>query len=571
MTDALATLWSFGGQQINHKNGILFGLDRESGNLVVLDNEKLTNPHILFLGVTGSGKTFSLKLYTTTACLMGYRVIIIDPVGDSKYDRVAEAMDGQYVELQPGTEDKINPFDLRAGGGDYLNLSFFSGDIDDLGKESELRKRAKIAALPYKKQVLVALVSTMATGSSGEKLTVKQRNRAERLIGQVYAAAGITEDPDTHDEVPPTFVNFFEMLHEQAASDPELADLKDKLYQWDPLEGGSLSEYFDSQTNVDLSSDYLVCKVSGLPPAAKRPIQFALMDFMVPILSNPKEPAILDMEELWDVLTDDPDDPVARYTEEFSRSGRARRCVLAAASQHPSEFLKSRIGEVILDQAETKVLLQMGGRALETIKELWNLSPEEAKLIENANPGEGTLRIGSKISIPIKGLASEFEQELFNTDPNLETRYESARQAEAAAEAQASEAKATGDGPSGTSPVPAETATDHENGQLSDSVRLRRILEAQLSEEQPHSSSNPVEDANEPAAEARDAEDPDSDAEIPVRPDGSPEDASPEDGIGFHSRDCILQRLRTGHYHPARRRSARVRGRKARCGTECRN
>ena len=299
LTDALATLFSFGSQQINHPAGVLMGKDRESSNLVVLDTARLNNPHMVFIGDTGSGKTFGLKEYTTTLNIRGYRIVVIDPVGNSKYGRVAQQMNGEFIELRPGTDHHINPCDLRGG---YMNLSYFSGDIDDHGREEELLEKARYAALAAKKTVLTEWIELMATNKASVALTSDEQGFTEMAWGQVYASKGITDDPSTHENEPPTCHDFFVYLHSLKDTNPVAKGLLSKLYSWDTVEKGSLSEYVRHQTSVNLDSKYLVIRVSDLDQRAKRPMEFALLDFLVPILSNPEEPAALDFEELWDIL-----------------------------------------------------------------------------------------------------------------------------------------------------------------------------------------------------------------------------------------------------------------------------
>jgi len=432
LTDVVATLFSFGSRQINHKAGIPLGLDKDSGSLVVLDTYELANQHVLVLGITGSGKSVFLKRYTCDLRQRGDRVVVIDPVGDSGYGRVARALDGEYVGIRPGSDHRINPWDLRGG---YLNLSYFSGSQYDRAKEGELLQKARRAALRGKKLMLTRLLGLMA----GEGLTGEERSLVERLVGDVYAAKGITDDPATHEQEPPTFIDFFRLLRERASGNPVLARLLETLYSWDPSAGGSLSEYFAGQATVDLSRMYTVFRISDLGDREKPAIEFAILDYLVPVLSNPKERSALCFEELHDVLNNNEDDPISKFLSEFCRSGRARNNQLLAASQHPREFLDSKVGEVLMDQTDTKLFMKQKGRGAETLTQTFDLSEEEAYDLKHSARGEGILMVG-EAQLNLRVLCSEEENELFNSAPELEKIYHKRRVEGARREAEAAAA-----------------------------------------------------------------------------------------------------------------------------------
>jgi hypothetical protein len=365
---------------------------------------------VIVLGTTGAGKSQTCKLYSAELRLRGERVVVIDPEGNSVYGRVAEALDGSYVRFGHGSRDRFNPCDLPRG---YVNLGFFRGEAADEDEERARLRASRAAAFDGKKVALTRLVSLMIGGSERkEGLTVEQASRVEALWDEVYRKKGITEDPDTHGNEPPTFRDFFRLL----AEEEDLEGVRRKLYSW---EHGSLRHFFDSQTNVDLDNKYLVFHVSGVKGRERAALEFALLDSLNATLSDPAERSTLVVEELWSPLKYRQS---SDFVEEFWRSGRARSNAMVGATQHPEEFLGSEVGRVILDLSATQLLMLQEPKSADLVKDLYHFSDEEADRLQLFTEGEGYLVVGRN-RVPLRVLCSPYEMRLFNTDPDKEREY----------------------------------------------------------------------------------------------------------------------------------------------------
>jgi hypothetical protein len=242
----------------------------------------------IVIGQTGGGKTFVVKCLATRQRMLGRRIVIVDPESNSKYAKVAKEIGGEFALIAPGSPHKINPFDLHD---DYLNISLLE-DVAEEGDEDagEAYARARSAALNGKAQEITRMVSLMLSSDSKreEGLSGAEAGHVERAVYEAYARKGITRDPATHQNEPPTFADFFAVLAEYAGNSPEVAGLHEKLYSW---HSGALSALFDSQTNVDLSNKFLVFQISKVKGRQKAPVMHAVLEFMNGVLSNPDESA----------------------------------------------------------------------------------------------------------------------------------------------------------------------------------------------------------------------------------------------------------------------------------------
>ncbi len=80
-TESLAVFIPFRVQEINHENGIYYGQNVISKNMIIANRNKLLNGNSFILGVSGSGKSFSAKNEIVSLMLSDKNadVIIIDP------------------------------------------------------------------------------------------------------------------------------------------------------------------------------------------------------------------------------------------------------------------------------------------------------------------------------------------------------------------------------------------------------------------------------------------------------------------------------------------------------------
>lgn len=416
LTHPLACLFIYGTYQVNHENGVLLGINPESGSLVVLDSRRLMNPHMVVLGTSGGGKTQTVKALSTRLRMRGHRVVCIDPEGNSGYGRVARALGGEYVVFGIGTPAKFNPCDLNA---DYLNLSLLaSADEEEEDPEAAMR-RARASALDGKVLMLTRLVSLMISGeNAAEGLSAGEQGLIDRLWGEAYREKGITGDPDTHHNEPPTFPDFFRRLGEAAEDNPALGRVREKLYPW---ESGALKTVFDGHTNVDLGNKYLVLQIAGVKGRAKAAIMYALLDFLSGRLSNPEEPADCFVDEFWSLLKYP---MAAEFAEELWRSGRARNASMVAITQEMEEFLSSEYGRVIMRISASQIILRQQKKTAEILDDFLTLSAEQKQAITNAQGGEGYLVVEGN-EVPLYVVCSEEEHRLFNTDPAREAEYAS--------------------------------------------------------------------------------------------------------------------------------------------------
>lgn len=86
-TESVAVLMPFKAQELNHTNGIYYGQNAVSGNMIRIDRAQLLNGHSFRLGVSGSGKSMSAKEELVEIALRTKDdILILDPESEVRHE-----------------------------------------------------------------------------------------------------------------------------------------------------------------------------------------------------------------------------------------------------------------------------------------------------------------------------------------------------------------------------------------------------------------------------------------------------------------------------------------------------
>ena len=169
---------------------IYYGLNALSHNVIMANRKKLKNPNGLYLGVPGSGKSFSGKRELVNVFLAtNDRIIILDPMGEYSPLVRQFGKDGLVVEIAPNSPHFINPMDL------------------DLSMDDE------VSPISLKCDFILSLMELIVGGKDG--LQPVERTIIDRCARMVYQ--DLLNDPE-HAPMP-TLQDLYDLLCQQ--SEPE--------------------------------------------------------------------------------------------------------------------------------------------------------------------------------------------------------------------------------------------------------------------------------------------------------------------------------------------------------------
>ena len=110
-TESLAVFIPFRVQDIFHENGIYYGQNVISKNMIIADRKQLLNGNSFILGVSGSGKSFAAKGEIENVILSSDSdVVIIDP--EREYSPLVKALGGEVIHISATSQNHINAMDM---------------------------------------------------------------------------------------------------------------------------------------------------------------------------------------------------------------------------------------------------------------------------------------------------------------------------------------------------------------------------------------------------------------------------------------------------------------------------
>ncbi|MCX8513531.1 MAG: DUF87 domain-containing protein [Candidatus Pacebacteria bacterium] len=189
-TSPLSSIFPFVSFDLSSNNGILYGINRHNGSLILFDRFSLENYNSIIFAKSGAGKSFATKLEILRSMMFDVDVIIIDP--EKEYEALTTAVGGRYFNISLNSEHHINPFDLP--------------DPIEGETMSEVLRSNIITLVGFFRVML------------GE-LTPEEDSIIDRAITETYAIKDITPESDFTNIQPPLLSDFENVLSAMENSD----------------------------------------------------------------------------------------------------------------------------------------------------------------------------------------------------------------------------------------------------------------------------------------------------------------------------------------------------------------
>ena len=342
---------------------LYYGMNALSHNVIMADRKKLKSANGLYLGSTGSGKSFAAKreLLNVFHTIPQDRIIIVDPMGE--YAPLVRRLGGQVIEIAPDSPNHINPMDIQMGGND---------------EDSPLSMKADF---------LLSLCELVVGGKEG--LQPIEKTVIDRCVRLVYRDLAL----GVGDGRMPLLQDLYEELLKQPEPEARRVATALELYCT-----GSLN-LFNHPTNVKTDCRVVCIVLKGMGDNLRKIAMHVTNEFVNSSVNTNYQSGISTwcyFDEFHVLLRDQ---LTASYFVSIWQMLRKRGCVPSALTQNVKHLLASPEIQNILDNTDFMILLSQAQSDRAILAKQLGISEHQLSYITHSNSGEGLLFYGN-VTIP---------------------------------------------------------------------------------------------------------------------------------------------------------------------------
>lgn len=369
-TKGLAALFPFNVQELQNPNGIWYGSNVVSKNLIMANRKKLLNPHGFVFGVTGAGKTTVCEIEMSQVFLnTNDDIIVIDPKND--YEDLARCYNGAYINISPQLANRYNPYE-------------FQGSIDGRNIVAD------------KTDITLAIAETCKR----EPLTPKETNTLDRALKFAFTEAELQERHTCLTDI------------YNALGKIGTAEANDLMECLEMIVTGSFN-IFAKQSNFNINDTRML--IFGLKDMGEklRDLSMLIMLECVKerIMSNARRGRCtwLWIDEFHELLH-------TSYQRVFLKKlwmlVRSLGGICTGLTQNVTDVTLNDTTKAMLENSEFLIIMKQKAGAVDVIKEQLDLSDELIKYVtRESRPGRGLIRSGS-VTVPFD-LTIDDDSDLF--------------------------------------------------------------------------------------------------------------------------------------------------------------
>ena len=342
---------------------LYYGMNALSHNVIMADRKKLKSANGLYLGSTGSGKSFAAKreLLNVFLTIPQDRIIIVDPMGE--YAPLVRRLGGQVIEIAPDSPNHINPMDIQMGGND---------------EDSPLSMKADF---------LLSLCELVVGGKEG--LQPIEKTVIDRCVRLVYRDLAL----GVGDGRMPLLQDLYEELLKQPEPEARRVATALELYCT-----GSLN-LCNHPTNVKTDCRVVCIVLKGMGDNLRKIAMHVTNEFVNSSVNTNYQSGISTwcyFDEFHVLLRDQ---LTASYFVSIWQMLRKRGCVPSALTQNVKHLLASPEIQNILDNTDFMILLSQAQSDRAILAKQLGISEHQLSYITHSNSGEGLLFYGN-VTIP---------------------------------------------------------------------------------------------------------------------------------------------------------------------------
>ena len=358
-TESTAVLIPFCAQEIMQPNGLYYGQNAVSKNMIVADRRLLLNGNSFRLGVSGSGKSMSAKEEIVQIALSTEDdILVLDP--ESEFNYLTEALGGEVIRISATSDTHINALDMDRAYGDERN------------------------PIVSKSEFVLSLFEQLIGDGM---VTAKEKSILGRCTEQVY----LPYIRNGYKGTPPTLQDFYRLLQMQPEPEAQGLALASELFIT-----GTLNT-FAQRTNVDTNAriiDYDIRELGEqLMPLGMLVTLDAIYNRVIRNWKSGKTTWIF-CDEFYVLFRYEYS---ANFFYKLWKRIRKYNGLITGLTQNVEELLRSDTARLMLANSEFLVLLNQSATDREELAKLLNISDTQLGYITNVPAGCGLIRCAGSI------------------------------------------------------------------------------------------------------------------------------------------------------------------------------
>ena len=399
-TTGLAQMFPIARTKSSIKEGIYLGRDMFTGLPMNLETftKDLANANIAIFGVTGAGKSVTVKTIVGRTALINRRASILDIEGE--YVSLTEKLGGRIIKVRQGVPVGINLFDIDINEDDEF--------IDIDSKIIEIR----------------AIISGIINKYENRTLKPSEIADIDTAVKEVYRKKGITKDLDSIYEKEggkiegkitfgnikkkmPTLSDFHKVMKDEIGNKELAATLSNFI-------AGNTLGIFDCQSTLKVNDQIICFDISEIKDDIMKFYACLVITTWITnkyMATQERNERYVVVDEAWNLFKNK---ETSDFLENLARRARKRRVAMILATQYLSELRKDRQAEAIVNSCDTLIILKQPIGSIDEIMKFFKLPSGARQILTKARPGECILVRGGEVRA-IKIDMTKYESEFITT------------------------------------------------------------------------------------------------------------------------------------------------------------
>ena len=359
---AAAVAMPFSAQEISHKDGIYYGVNAISKNLILASRTQLQNGNAFIFGVPGSGKSlFGKREILALILSTNAEIVMVDP--EREYAPLVRAMGGEIIPVSATSPYHINAMDINR-------------NYDDANP------------VILKSEFIMSLCEQLM---GSKVMSAKDKSIIDRCAASVYRKY----IKNNYKGDAPTLKEFYNELLIQPESEAKDIALAIELFV-----NGSLNT-FAKQTNVN-TNNRIICYDTldlgkQLQPVGMLVVLDSILNRITANRAKGKNTYIF-IDEIYLLFQHEYS---ANFLSVLWKRVRKYGALATGITQNVDDLLQSHTARTMLANSEFVVMLNQAQTDREKLAKLLNISELQMSYITNADVGSGLIKVGSSL-VPFK-------------------------------------------------------------------------------------------------------------------------------------------------------------------------